>query len=192
MKENHKIYYLLIYLFIIPLSVLSQNNPSFSLNGTINSTNNLALSATTAGQNPVDLSLFNTSSGANTKMSMRYKWPFLGTWGEEDTYLNGAISVVSSEDIPTGLLWTIRASEVSSTYGQTGTSTGNQTVGTQRKILMGSIWSTSTGWLPFWGASTVTSTLTQILSVTNFADIHPTPNGNYQTFVLTFELDNQY
>lgn len=185
--------YLICVVFLLfPLILSAQNNPTFTLSGTINNTNNFSVSATTAGQNPVNLSLFNVNSNQNTRMSLKYKWPFLGTWGEEDTYLNGAITVISSQSIPSGLLWTIRAAEVSSRYGQTGTSTGDQTLGTTKTTLLGGIWSTSTGWLPFWGASTITSTLTQVLSVSNFADIHPTPNGNFQTFVLTFELDNEY
>lgn len=177
----------------IPVALSAQNSPSFTRNGDINSNNNISFSATTAGQNPMDLTTFNrdNSNTNNTRMNVKYKWPFWGTDEQENTYLYGYVRVVSSIQVPSGLSWQITAPVPGSNYGQYGTSTGAQELSMTKVTLIDGIWSTSSGWFPFigWLASTITSTLTQQLSVTNFADIHPTPNGNFQTIVLTFTLE---
>lgn len=177
---------------VITVTTFAQNNPTFTLNGAINTTNNISFSAATAGENPMNLTTFNrdNSNTNNTRMNFKYKWPFYGTEDEVETYLIGSVRVSSSIAVPSGLQWTIQAQELSSTYGQYGTSTGVQVLGTTQVYLVEGIWSTASGWFPFIRAfaQTLTNTMTQTLTVTNFADIHPTPGGNYQTIVLTFGL----
>lgn len=188
------VYLCVVVLFAaVPIVTSAQNNPTFTLNSSINSSNNISFTAATAGQNPMDLTTFNrdNSNTNNTRMNVKYKWPFWGTDEQENTYLYGYVRVVSSIQVPSGLSWKITAPVASSDYGQYGTSTGEQTLSMTKVTLIDGIWSTSSGWFPFisWLAQTLTSTMTQQLSVTNFADIHPTPNGNFQTIVLTFTLE---
>lgn len=180
---------LLLVFIALPFFLVAQNNPTFALNGNINGSHELSFSASTAGENPAKLNLFNTNNNtSNTSMSLTYKWPFLGNQGDEGTYLYGKISVSSSLALPSGLRWTINTTVPSAT-GR-GTSTGIQTLEVAQKNLVTGIWSTGS-FLVIFVPTNVTASLTQILSVTNFADIHPTPNGAFQTFTVTFALDNQ-
>ena len=98
-------------------------------------------------------------------MNFKYRWPFWGTEEEEETYLIGSVRVQSSIAVPSGLQWTIQAQELSSTYGQYGTSTGIQVLGTTQVYLVDGIWSTASGWFPFIRtfAQTLTNTMTQTL-----------------------------
>lgn len=173
---------------LLPLIVLGQ---SFSFYDKINTYNRMEFSASTAGENPVNLSLFNTNSGTdNVSQYVKYKWPFLGTEYQEQTYLYADITVYSSIPVPSGLQWNIKATATSS--GNYGTSTDFQALSTTTITLIDNIWSTApSGWLVWVSflAANISNTLTQVLSVTNFADIHPTPNGAYQTITLYYSLE---
>jgi hypothetical protein len=169
---------LLLFMFVCGLHAQSLS----SISGKINSANKLTFSAATAGINPSNLSSFNTNnSTSNTSQSFSYSWSFLGSEGDTTTYVIGSIGVITNNATPSGLKWTIKASSPSSS--RYGTSSGVKTLGTTKQTLISGIWSTNL--VIFWGyALSISNTLTQILSVSDFSAIRP----GTTSMTLTYEL----
>jgi len=179
---NKAIHALLLFVFLNLLN--SACGQSLSISGKINSSNAIAFSVTTAGENPLESKLFTN----NKSQSLSYEWPFFGVQYEEQTYLYGSIYVSSSISIPSGLQWTIQCADPGSSYGQWGSTTNQQILTIVPATLISGIWSTN--WLLFFGPTrSITNNMTQTLSLTNFADLHPTPGGDYQTIVIYYSLE---
>jgi hypothetical protein len=125
---------------------------SISLSPTNLSPSSYTITVTAAGTNPAN-PIVNY-----TNQSIKYKWPFL------DQNLVGAVYVKSS-NIPSGFTMTNLVTGSSGVWGKDGTSTGTVAITSNYQALITGIWS-----------SNITRGMTQNLSISNFADLHP---GSY-------------
>ena len=180
-----QLYFIVCLFLTLSLAVMGQ---SLSTSGNVNSTNSVTFTSVTAG----DIPIVHISDGpptlifTSTSQSLKYSWPFYGDPDHPNSYLYGDISVKSSVAIPLGLEWTIKAETPS--QSRYGSSTGEKTLGTTYQILISDIWSTMSSNWEWWGsAKTITNMLTHELSITNFADLHPTSTSGL-TITITYTL----
>lgn len=124
------------------------------------------ITVSNAGVNPANPTTNNTSQ------SVCYKWAFAG----EEAGLMGYISVKSS-NIPSGIKVTIKATGDDGTNGilltnRYGTGDVTVTVGSTDQDIISGIWSTNAA--IWWGVvKTISRPLTQNISISSFADLHP-------------------
>lgn len=180
--------------FLLPMKLYSQ---TLILNGQINSTSKLELTAPTAGDNPLNLNLFNSATPdyeTNTSQSVSYKWPYKPLQSDDpNARLSGNISVstdINYDQIPSCFVWTIEATVPSSLLGNYGSSPNPSviTLGPTKQIIVASIWSTYS-WVWLGSNSNRTANLTQKLLLTSsFADIHPTTNSDFITVRVSYEF----
>ena len=139
-------------LFIIALASISntvKSQISISLTPTTLSPSSYTITVTAAGTNPAN-PIVNY-----TNQKLKYRWPFF------DQGVVGAIYVQSST-IPSGFSMTNLVTGSSGTWGKDGTSTGTVTISPTYQAIVTGIWSAN-----------ITRGLTQNLSITDFADLHP-------------------
>lgn len=112
-----------------------------------------------------------------TSQTIKYKWSFLGDGVFSNIY-------VYSSSIPSGFTVTVQASSTSSPSSYSpGSSTGTVTVSSSYQSIVSGIYSTSR-WL-FGSAQTITRTLTQNITISDFSQLHP---GTYD---ITIEYSLQ-
>lgn len=161
---------------------------SLTISGNVTATNYVTFAALTAGDIPV--AVLSTTPPptvfSNNTQSLKYSWRFGGDPDDPNSYMYGNIAVKSSITIPTGLLWTVKASAPTETrYGYT---TGEKTLGINDQVLIRDIWSTMSSFWDWWGnPKIITNVLTHKLTIPNFADLHPT-DALGQNITITYTL----
>jgi hypothetical protein len=181
-----KLKYCIGILFLI-VGVVARGQ-SLSISGNVNTSNAITFTPLTAGDIPIavysptpPITVF-----LSTTQSLKYSWRFGGIPGDPNSYIWGDISAKSSVAIPSGLLWTITAD--SPTESRYGITTGEKTLGIIDQILIRDIWSTmSSNWDWFGNPKTITNILTHELTITNFADLHPTSTSGLD-ITITYTL----
>lgn len=156
---KHTMFLLIIVILLAKGSVYSQN--TIVMVPVTMSPNYFTVTVTAAGANPANPMTNYTSQ------SVKYKWPFL------DQGVVGNVSVMSTS-IPSGLTMTVLAGGSSGFWNAYGTSTGTITVSDLYQAIISGVWS----------ANNIARPLTQNITISNFAALHP---GTY-TVTINYRL----